>query len=173
GLEQRDAHTLRRRRRRQASPSRKRAARQALELRAIARRRVRQAAREQRWRRAGTPSPDLVVNALPEQPVGSGRTHGRGVATREDQGIGGQRRRRELLELDGIAVGGAACCGELRWRIEEARPGDIKAAQHVQRVFVVVGEEGGAAPGEAAVERRELVVARRWREVRTVILQRI
>jgi hypothetical protein len=65
-------------------------------------------------------------------------------------------------------VGGERGGGQRR--IDEVGAGDVEVAQLVHGVFVEVGEQRGALPGEAAVERGELFVAGGGREVGDVVL---
>ncbi len=58
-------------------------------------------------------------------------------------------------------------------RDHEVRAADVEVAQRVQRVFVVVGEQGRSPPGEAGVDPGQLLITRRGCEVGGVVLHRV
>jgi len=99
---------------------------------------------------ARPPPPDFVVGAPPEQAVGGRRTHCGGVTAREDQRIGAQcggsdagELHRPTVTVSRVRKGGRG--------IDEVGTPNVQVAQLVERVFVEVGEQRGAVPGEAGV----------------------
>src|SRR3984885_2939770 len=95
----------------------------------------------ERRRYSLAPPPHLVVATLPQQAVGSRRPAGKWVGAGHYQRIGKQRRGRDPIEIDWLAVDSRSRGKRRRW-VDEVGPAHVELAQLVHRVFVEVREQG-------------------------------